>query len=72
MGKAIGITCERTASELRRLASSSRHANQSRRLQSLAAAPDGMTRTESAKIGGMDRRRCVTEFTASTTMFVNA
>ena len=37
MAKAIEITGDWTASELRRLASASRHANQSRRLLSLAA-----------------------------------
>lgn len=56
MGKAIGITGEWTAAELRRLAAGSKHANQSRRLLSLAAVLDGMNRTEAARIGGMDRQ----------------
>lgn len=56
MGKAIEITGSWTAVELRRLASGSRHANQSRRLLSLAGVLDGMNRTEAAKIGGMDRQ----------------
>jgi transposase len=56
MAKAIAITGEWTASELRRLAAASRHANQSRRLLSLAAVLDGMNRTEAARIGGMDRQ----------------
>lgn len=56
MGKAIAITGEWTASALRRLAGASRHANQSRRLLSLAAVLDGMNRTEAARIGGMDRQ----------------
>jgi transposase len=56
MAKAIAITGDWTASELRRLAAASRHANQSRRLLSLAAVLDGMNRTEAAKIGGMDRQ----------------
>lgn len=56
MGKAIGITGDWTAAGLRRLAASSRHANQSRRLLSLAAVLDGMNRTEAARIGGMDRQ----------------
>jgi transposase len=45
-----------SASELRRLATATRHANQSRRLLSLAAVRDGMSRTEAARIGGMDRQ----------------
>ena len=45
-----------TAGELRRLAATTRHANQSRRLLSLAAVLDGMNRTEAARIGGMDRQ----------------
>jgi transposase len=56
MGKAIGITGEWTAAELRRLAAGSKHANQSRRLLSLAAVLDGMNRTEAARIGVMDRQ----------------
>ena len=42
--------------ELRRLAASTRNANQSRRLLSLAAVLNGMNRTEAARIGGMDRQ----------------
>lgn len=45
MAKPIAITRECTASELRRLAAASRHANQSRRLLSLAAVLDVMKRT---------------------------
>jgi len=45
-----------SAAELRRLAASSRHANQSRRLLSLAAVVDGMNRMQAARIGGMDRQ----------------
>jgi len=56
MAKPIAIEGQWTASELRRLAASSRHANQSRRLLSLAAVLDGMNRTEAARIGGMDRQ----------------
>jgi transposase len=56
MAKAISITGEWTAVELRRLAAASRHANQSRRLLSLAGVLDGMNRTEAARIGGMDRQ----------------
>jgi transposase len=45
-----------SAGELRRLAAATKHANQSRRLLSLAAVLDGMNRTEAARIGGMDRQ----------------
>lgn len=44
MAKAIAITGEWTAFELRRLAAPSKHVNQSRRLLSLAAVLDGMNR----------------------------
>jgi hypothetical protein len=39
------------------LAAASKDANQSRRLLSIAAALDGMSRADAAKIGGMDRQR---------------
>ena len=45
-----------SAGELRRLAAATKNANQSRRLLSLAAVLDGMSRTEAARIGGMDRQ----------------
>src|SRR5829696_3554122 len=45
-----------SAGELRRLAAATKNANQSRRLLSLAAILDGMSRTEAARIGGMDRQ----------------
>jgi transposase len=38
------------------LAAASKHANQSRRLLSLAAVLEGMNRTDAARIGGMDRQ----------------
>ena len=56
MPSAIGIRSDYSAAELRRLAASSKHANQSRRLLSLAAVGDGMSREEAARIGGMDRQ----------------
>ena len=49
MSKGITIKLGYTSSELRRLAASSRHANQSRRLLSIAAALDGMSRAEAAR-----------------------
>ena len=45
-----------SAGELRRLATTTKNSNQSRRLLSLAAILDGMSRTEAARIGGMDRQ----------------
>ena len=56
MSKGITIKLGYTSSELRRLAASSRHANQSRRLLSLAAVLDGMSREDAARLGGMDRQ----------------
>ena len=56
MADAVRLRTDYSAAELRRLASSSRHANQSRRLLSLAAVVDGMNRAEAARIGGMDRQ----------------
>jgi transposase len=44
-----------TAVDLRRLAKGSKDANQSRRLLALAAVIDGMSRSDAARIGGMDR-----------------
>lgn len=45
-----------SASELRRLARASKDVRQSSRLLSIAAVPDGMNRTDAARIGGMDRQ----------------
>jgi transposase len=56
MPKVVEIKPSHTAAELRRLAASGRNANQSRRLLSIAAVLDGMSRAEAAKIGGMDRQ----------------
>ena len=53
---AVSLREDYSAAELRRLASATRNANQSRRLLSLAAVLDGMNRTEAARIGGMDRQ----------------
>jgi transposase len=52
----VRLRTDFTAGELRRLASTTRHANQSRRLLSLADVLDGMSRADAARIGGMDRR----------------
>jgi transposase len=56
MPSAVQLREDYSAPQLRRLASRSRHANQSRRLLSLAAVLDGMNRDEAARIGGMDRQ----------------
>ena len=56
MAAAVGVRTDYSAAALRRLAARTRHANQSRRLLSLAAVLDGMDRGEAARIGGMDRQ----------------
>jgi transposase len=56
MPSAVKIRSDFTPSELRKLASGSKHANQSRRLLSLAAVLEGRSREEAARIGGMDRQ----------------
>ena len=56
MPSAISVRTDLSASGLRRLAAATKHANQSRRLLSIAAVLDGMNRTEAARIGGMDRQ----------------
>ena len=56
MASAVTLREDYSAAELRRLAATTRNANQSRRLLSLAAVLDGMNRTEAARIGGMDRQ----------------
>lgn len=56
MPKVIAINPIHTPAQLRRLAATGKNANQSRRLLSIAAVLDGMSRAEAAKIGGMDRQ----------------
>ena len=56
MPAAVRLRTDFTAVELRRVAATTRHANQSRRLLSLAAVLDGMSRADAARIGGMDRQ----------------
>ena len=56
MPAAVAIRTDYSAVELRRLAAGSKHANQARRLLSLAAVLDGTSRDEAARIGGMDRQ----------------
>ena len=56
MASAVCLRAYYSPTELRRLAATTKNANQSRRLLSLAAVLDGMNRTEAARIGGMDRQ----------------
>lgn len=56
MAAAVALRTDFSAAALRRLAAATRHANQSRRLLSLAAVLDGMDRGDAARIGGMDRQ----------------
>jgi transposase len=52
----VSVRTDFSAAELRRLAATTKNANQSRRLLSLAAVLEGMNRTDAARIGGMDRQ----------------
>jgi transposase len=56
MASAVILREDYTSSELRGLAAATKNANQSRRLLSLAAVLDGMSRAAAARIGGMDRQ----------------
>jgi transposase len=56
MGSPIDLRTDYSPPQLRQLAKRSRNTNQSRRLLSLAAVLDGMSRSEAARIGGMDRQ----------------
>src|SRR5271170_1738401 len=56
MGHAIAVRTDYTADEVRRLAKRVKDAAQARRLLAIAAVLDGASRTEAAKIGGMDRQ----------------
>src|SRR5215212_4036060 len=56
MPAAVELRTGFSAGGLRRLAAATKNANQSRRLLSLAAVLDGMSRTEAAGIGGRDRQ----------------
>src|ERR671913_2197114 len=56
MAAGVKIRTDFSAAELRRLAAASKHANQSRRLLSIAAVLDGMSRANAARLGGMDRQ----------------
>lgn len=56
MPAALCLRTDFSAFDLRRLASLTKNANQSRRLLSLAAVLDGMNQADAARMGGMDRQ----------------
>src|SRR5690348_16525736 len=56
MGQAIPLRNDYTADQLRCLARQAKDGAQARRLLAIAAVLDGASRTEAAKIGGMDRQ----------------
>jgi transposase len=56
MGRAVSVRADYTAGEVRRLAKRAKDAAQARRLLAIAAVIDGASRTEAAKVGGMDRQ----------------
>ncbi len=67
MPAALPLRTDFDSETCRDLARNCDNSNQSRRLLSLAAVYDGMTRTQAARIGGMDRqalRRWVLRFNA--------
>ena len=56
MPASVTLRRDYSAEELRRLAKSAQTISQGRRLLSLAAVMDGMSRADAARIGGMDRQ----------------
>ncbi len=56
MRPGVKLRADYSADELRRLARTSKKPRQSSRLLSIAAVLDGMSRTDAARIGGMDRQ----------------
>lgn len=56
MGQAVAVRSDYTCNEVRRLATRAKDAAQARRLLAIAAVLDGASRTEAAKVGGMDRQ----------------
>jgi transposase len=56
MPSAVKLRTDSSAKELRKLAKRVKDNNQARRLLSLAAVLDGMSREDAARIGGMDRQ----------------
>ena len=56
MGSAVALRRDYSPPRLRQLARHCKDSKQSRRLLSLAAVLDGMSRTDAARVGGMDRQ----------------
>jgi transposase len=56
MGRAIAVRTNYTSDDIRRVAQRVKNAAQARRLLAIAAALDGSSREQAAKIGGMDRQ----------------
>jgi transposase len=56
MGQAIAVRSDYKSGEVRGLAKRAKDAAQARRLLAIAAVLDGASRTDAAKIGGMDRQ----------------
>jgi transposase len=56
MGAPIDLREDFDAASLRRLAGTTKNADQARRLLALASVYDGMSRDDAARIGGMDRQ----------------
>ena len=56
MGHAVAVRTDYTADKVRRLAKRVKDSAQARRLLAIAAVLDGASRTEAARIGGMDRQ----------------
>jgi len=56
MAKAVALRADHSSGEVRRLAARAKDVAQARRLLAIAAVLDGASRTEAAKIGGMDRQ----------------
>src|SRR3974390_3022709 len=56
MGAAVPLRTDFSADELRQLAKRAEDADRTRRLLSLAAVLDGMSRKDAAEIGAMDRQ----------------
>jgi hypothetical protein len=59
MATAVTVRADFSTDELRRLAAASKHANQSRRLLSLAAVLDGMSRADAARPGCRINRQAI-------------
>lgn len=56
MPRVVEVKTSHRPEELRGLAARTKNANQSRRLLSIAAVLEGMSRADAARIGGMDRQ----------------